>query len=155
MLAERSGHRPRGRELPPVGVQDVKGPAQQFGDDRAHVLDPAAADHDRGHPVVRARRSLHSGASSPDDLVDGAQLVQCGLGLFQEAGIVDGDRGVRGERAEQRHLLLVEGALAAVGRRQDPDHPAAQLHRHAQDRDHALLGDRRVDEVPVLEPSVP
>ena len=112
---------------------------------RGHVLDPAAAQHQPGHPVVRERRHAPRAwlcAFHPAGWPSLSSLQRVS-GLLQQPGVVDRHRRVRGQRAEQDHLVLVERPHAPVGGEQHADHPRAELERHAQDGDQAFLAARR------------
>ena len=133
-VARRGSRRagPVAGEHPAIGVQDEQGAAEDVADRGGDVLHPAAAQHQVGQPVVRRRRPLHRRAVRADQPVGGVQLLQRGPGLLQQPGVVDGHRRVRGERGQQRHLVVDERPLAPVGRHQHADHrrrPAAAARR--------------------------
>ena len=140
-----------GDQRPAVRVEDDERAAEDVDHHRGDVLHPAAADDERGHAVVGLRRPLHRRGARLDELVRGAQLLERGPRLLQQAGVVERHRRVRGERPEQRHLLLRERPGAAVGREQDADHARAEPHRDAEDRDQPFLAHRGVDVAVVVE----
>lgn len=128
-----------------VALQHEHRAAQHVHDHLADVGHARAAHHQVGHPVVGLGGAFHRVAARPDHLVGGAQLLQGGAGLGEQPGVVDRHRRVGGQRAEQRHLLLGERVVAAVRGEQHPDRPGAQPHRHPEDGDQPLFGDRGVD----------
>ncbi len=144
----------RAADRPPQVVQHGQRAAQHVRHHGRHVLDPAAAQHQRGHPVVRHGGPLDRLAVLTRRPVRARQLLQRVPGLLQQPGVVDRDGGVRGQARQQRHLLLVERPRAAVGRHEHADHPLPQPQRHPQDGDQALLGHRLVDVLLVTEPGV-
>ncbi|AXO37616.1 basic proline-rich protein precursor [Micromonospora sp. B006] len=139
---------------PALGVQRQQRPAEHLGDRRGHVLHPAAAHHQRGHPVVRGGGALHRAAVRPDRAVRRRQLRQRRPRLGEQSRGVDRHRRVRRERHQQRHLLPGERPGRAVRRVQHADHAGAQPQRHAQDGHQALLAHPAVDLPGVPEPLV-
>ncbi len=100
---------PSGERLA-LGVQDRYLPAQQRRDGGGDVRHLGAAQHQVGEPVVRLLGALDGGGVGPDQFVGGVQLGERGPGVGQRLGGVQGDRGVRGQGAEQRDLVGREGA---------------------------------------------
>lgn len=133
---------------------ELDGSAEDFGDGVGHVVDTAAVQDEFGEPVVDLRGALDDSAVLADDVVRALQLREGRAGLREEVGRVDGDGGVRGERAEQRDLFAFEDPRPAVGGEQHADDLAAEAERDAEDGDEAFVPYGRVDGAGVLEARV-
>ena len=124
---------------------------------RQHVTDlddPAAVEQHVGEQVVCVGGALGRLRARPEL---GVGLVRRGngsAGLLEEAGVLQGDRGVRGERGQQRHLARREGPDRAVHREQRTDDLALDGERHPEDGADLLALDGGVDVVAVHEPLV-
>jgi len=75
----------------------------------------------------------------------GVQLTQRRLGLAEQTGLVESDRGVRPQGDQERDVIAVKGALAAVCGEEHTDHVGPDDQGHPEDRDQTLLGDRIAD----------
>lgn len=155
---------PDGRQRASARVVDGERGVQQPRDRRRDVLDVPAAQYQVGQPVVGLLGPPHGRRVGPYRRVGLGQLgvgarqfVQCGAGVGERAGGVDGDRGVCGERAEQRDLVGAEDAGRAVGGEEDADDlsgaaaAGAEEQRHAQDGDEPLVQHSGVDVAGVVE----
>jgi hypothetical protein len=128
-----------------VGVED-RHPAPQGlperGGDRGGV--PAPQD-ERGQVGVDAAGPFH-GLDVPGQLpVRAAGLLGGLLRAGEQAGGLQDDRGVVGERRQQRDLLRRERVLDAVRGEQHADHLVAGEEGDAEQGDQALRGHGRVD----------
>lgn len=115
------------------------------------VTGSAAGQHDVGQCLVHGGGPFHGGDLFLDGAVRLPQPAQGDPALLVEPGVVEGDGGVVGEGAEERHLVLLEGALGAVGGEEDADDPLAHQERHAEQRDEPLVGHQGVEHGAVAE----
>ena len=109
-------------QQPALRVQRQQRAAEHLGHRGRHVLHAAAAQHQRGHPVVRRRGPLDRARCAPgwSCWPPTARPAPPRVSVEQPGG-VDRDRGVRGQRDQQRHLLPGERPVGAVGREQHAD----------------------------------
>ena len=98
-------------------------------------------------PLVHGGGPLDLLAVALHEVVGLPQLVERGLHLGEQRGVLDGDGGVVGERGEQRGLVGAERPLPAVRGEQHADDRGPAAQRHAEDRDQALTADDVVDAV--------
>ena len=100
---------------------------------------------------MRTGRDLDRLAVRADLPVRLVHVGERGLGLLEQAGVLQRDRGVRGERREQADLGGRERADGAVHGEQRADDGAVDDERDAEDGADLLAGDRGVDVVAVQE----
>ena len=117
---------------------------------RQEDLHPVEADHlddapDEGpQPLLAVPRGLHR----ERHLVQPGEEATPLLGPPQEPALLDRQRGVVGERRQERDLLGVEPAAAGVEEAQDPDDPAVGAQRDREEPPQAPIeGDAAVGRV--------
>ena len=123
-------------------VEERDAPAELVGEQLRDLARRPAGQHHAGQGFVHCLRAL----GFP---VGDLQLVQGGPARFVEPGVVEGDRGVIGERVQQRDFVGLEGALGAVRGEQGAHRFAPDDQRHTEQRDE-LLGDDQAVEVRVV-----
>ena len=60
----------------------------------------------------------------------GVQLIKRLVGLAEQMGLVESDRGVRGQGDQEGDIVRVKGALAAVGGEEHTYHVGPEDERH-------------------------
>ncbi|CAM5585777.1 hypothetical protein Sdia_40390 [Streptomyces diastaticus subsp. diastaticus] len=136
------------------GVDELDAAVEDLGDGGGHIVHAAAAQDQFGEAVVDVGGAFDDGAAVLDDLVGVFEFAERGAGPVEEVGRLDGRRGQRGERAEQRGLGTFEDPGTPVGGEQDADDVRAEHQRDAEDRDEPLVLDPGVDDRGVLEAAV-
>ena len=114
-------------------------PPSTFGQLGGHLGHAAAAQHQFGEPVVGQDGEFDVPALLAQRRVRVLQSDQRLPGFGEQPGVVQGDRGVGGERGQQGDLIAGEGPLVAVGGEQHADHLGTAFERDAEDR-HQTLG---------------
>lgn len=131
-------------------VEDGDASAQLVGEKLGDIAGCPAAEHDTGQGFVDRLRSFDDGDVLLDLPVREPQFPQGGPARLVETGVVEGDRGVIGERAQQRDLVGLEGPLGAVGGEQGAHRLAPDDQRHAEKRDE-FLGPGQAVEVRIVD----
>ena len=142
------------REQAPLVVVHRELAAEHLGQHVTDLDDPTAVQQHVGEQVVRLRGALGRLRARPEL---GVGLVRRGNGsacLLEEASVLQGDRSVRGEGGQQRHLARGEGPNRAVHREQRTDDLALDGERHPEDGADLLALHGGVDVVAVHEPLV-
>jgi hypothetical protein len=92
--------------------------------------------------LVRLGGALHV-AHMPLQLAAGqVGVFERRRGLRERLGVVDGNRRMGGERAQDRHVDGRVRAVVAVGHEQQADHVVVAHQRRADERGHALVAER-------------
>ena len=116
----------------------------QFGDGLAQVVERRAPRQQRGHLLVRRRGALDALHVAFELRARGLCARQRRVRLFERHRVLDGDRGVRGQGAQDGDVLRGVRAVVAVGDEQQADHLVLPQHGDAGHRRDALVAEGRV-----------
>lgn len=115
------------------------------------VAGPSSGQHHMGQGLVHRRGPFHRGDLVFDRAIGVREPPQRDTALLVEPRVVEGDRGMTGESAEERHLVRLEGTLGSVGGEQDTDRFLTHQERYTQQRHESLAGHEQIEPGVVAE----